>query len=292
MHQRSAEDLTLDVLESEIYLVRVLATILESRVHTLDESSSRPNNGAADSPILPRPSYEGLSNQRASIPEKPIALDQHVVSFCLFIMKLYLRRSGPVRVEDVRPDGRLGSYETLRDIVMLELDNAAVHSSYHWDPAQRTGNRPYNLQSSNHSVSSLTSGNGSKSTVAMYVPSAMALRASSNTAMDGPVILTQQYVPHVSCSSQSSEFSSSFRVGKVIHWLSATNWPIIFSSVQNKIRELAASAQNNEEIDVIELRYLTYSLIDKNRLMILLQGKSHTIPHVYANSAPQNFLLC
>lgn len=63
-----------------------------------------------------------------------------------------------------------------------------------------------------------------------------------------------------------------FRAGRVIYRLSATNWSMVFSRIRNKIHFLAAH-MSEEGQDIVDLRLVTYCLIDRNRLVQVLQGE-------------------
>lgn len=55
----------------------------------------------------------------------------------------------------------------------------------------------------------------------------------------------------------------------MIYRISATNWPNVFSGIRRKIDHLANNPQ--DEGDITELLYVIYSLINKDRLIEVLQ---------------------
>lgn len=65
---------------------------------------------------------------------------------------------------------------------------------------------------------------------------------------------------------------SSLSAGRVIFHLSASNWPIVFSRIRNKIHYLAANMAEEGQ-DIVDLRLVTYSAIDQSRLVQVMQGE-------------------
>jgi hypothetical protein len=59
-------------------------------------------------------------------------------------------------------------------------------------------------------------------------------------------------------------------VGRILYHLSASNWSAVFSRIKNKIYALANNSEENP--DVLDLQLVSHSLIDKARLVQVLQG--------------------
>lgn len=60
--------------------------------------------------------------------------------------------------------------------------------------------------------------------------------------------------------------------GRVVYHLSASNWAVVFARIKSKIHVLAGT--NEEDLDVMDVRLMTYCWLDKLRLIQLLQGTS------------------
>lgn len=58
--------------------------------------------------------------------------------------------------------------------------------------------------------------------------------------------------------------------GRVVYHLSASNWAVVFARIKSKIHVLAGT--NEEDLDVMDVRLMTYCWLDKLRLIQLLQG--------------------
>ncbi len=58
--------------------------------------------------------------------------------------------------------------------------------------------------------------------------------------------------------------------GRIIFHISASNWIVVFSRVRAKIRQLAA--QNDGDLDSVDLQLLSHSALDKYRLVQVLSG--------------------
>ncbi|KIJ57137.1 hypothetical protein M422DRAFT_219023 [Sphaerobolus stellatus SS14] len=251
----------IDVLESEIFLVRIIKILLTSHWNVSMEERYGGSNGPEeeDGEFHARQFKitESLRLPSEGCLTDPPALEDNIANYCLATMKAFLRRSGFVKVDDVRPDGRLGSFDSLREAVLFEMDSMALQAAHHW-PSTDLGKGlgysvlAYSPPPSNRSVTSFASASVSgKTTVAAYVPSALAVRATKISTLEGLVTLTQL-------------------AGAVVHRLSATNWSIVFSRVRNKLHQLA-STQAGDDTDILDLRLITYSLIDKTRLIQILQ---------------------
>ncbi|KAG8959528.1 Ras GTPase activating protein ira2 [Tulasnella sp. 419] len=78
--------------------------------------------------------------------------------------------------------------------------------------------------------------------------------------------------PIVSSSSSSINWLISKYAGKIVFYLSASNWPAVFSKIRNKIHHLA---QTNEELpDMVDMKLVSYSALDRNKLVQVLQELS------------------
>jgi neurofibromin 1 len=59
-------------------------------------------------------------------------------------------------------------------------------------------------------------------------------------------------------------------VGRILYHLSASNWSAVFMRIKNKIYALANNSEDNP--DVLDLQLISHSLLDKARLVQVLQG--------------------
>ncbi|KAF8592239.1 hypothetical protein K439DRAFT_1626245 [Ramaria rubella] len=265
---------SLYVVDSEIYVVRVLITMLTFHWYT----SAEERTSEVDEtwmPILRLPmknSDESLRSKQAFPLENPPALEDNVAKYALVAMLTFIRRCGPTKADSVRTNNRIDSLDVLHELDSFDMDTAVLHAARQL-PIQAElnfGSSRSTYQASKSSihhqhsgsVSSLASGSGASS-LAVYVPSALAVRTSALPTLR-PVILT-----HLA--------------GKVIYRLSATNWPIVFSRIRNKIHYLAAN-MSEEGQDIIDLRLVTYSLIDQNRLVQVLQELSSLLVNMKAEA--------
>jgi hypothetical protein len=59
--------------------------------------------------------------------------------------------------------------------------------------------------------------------------------------------------------------------GQIVHHLSASNWPVVFARVRNRIHHLAGSME--EEPDIVDLELVAHAALDRGRLIQILQGE-------------------
>ncbi len=65
-------------------------------------------------------------------------------------------------------------------------------------------------------------------------------------------------------------------VGRIVFHISASNWNVVFDRLASKITFLAAHMSENANPDVVDLNLISYSVLDRQRLVALLNRGSLT----------------
>jgi neurofibromin 1 len=117
-------------------------------------------------------------------------------------------------------------------------------------PPLGSSERPLNASSS--------SVNGSQTTQVTVTP-----MAQHNTRLElTPKVLARS---HFSLNALILKFA-----GRIVYHLSASNWTVVLQRIRQKIRFLANSADDNP--DIVDLNLMKHSLLDRTRLIQILQG--------------------
>lgn len=272
----------MEALQSEFYVVRVLMAVLTFHWNTSTEERAMDLEETVDSvqTLPPKRSDENLPSNRVGPLDDPPALDDHVAKYALVAMITFIRRCGPTKADNVRANDR--EYDEItHEADKFDMDMAVLHAARQLPmtaelrlnstikgTSQASGSSE--RMPAGQSVSSLSSGAGTPS-VAKYIPSALAVRSTAQAAV-APMVVTHMYANVSFLLFISEVFGCFSSAGRVIYRLSATNWSIVFSRIRNKIHFLAAH-MSEEGQDIIDLRLVTYCLIDKNRLLQVLQGE-------------------
>lgn len=234
-------------------------------------TSSRPA-GSSSAPESPLPTG-GAAASRArfdhtSTPppwwSEPPPLDDNGAKYVLSVMVLFLRQTQPAEVtlSTARPsDSTFRDSENLFEgsapLPMPPLDSTIMEPPLpsipkHQQPSLRT--RP--------SSSSFNSMSPSFSSTLVPLVGGMAYPTTHPTQLQSSWPLNEQI----------AKFA-----GRIIWHISAANWKVVFNRLRTKIHFLAsqssdAPAESTKEADTVDLSVLSHSILDRARLIQVLNG--------------------
>ncbi|KAF8524568.1 hypothetical protein BU17DRAFT_84597 [Hysterangium stoloniferum] len=258
------EDTTLDIYESEMFVVRLIINLLLFHCNNFAEDNGSSSHEVEESisDLPSKTSDDSLRSKMAFHSLNPPPLEDTVAKYILRAMIDIIRRSGPTKVDSIKSNDRLESLDILHDLASLELDsstNAGGHSlpidsELGIPPAAPSaspfGAGAFDRQQNNRSTMSFSSERTVSPSVlpsvATFLPSAHEVRSSQSSTVKAPMFLT-------------------YLAGRVIYRLSFTNWDILFQRIRMKIHQLASNA-TDEALDITNLKLVTYCRVDKIRL--------------------------
>lgn len=223
--------------------------------------SSNPDSPAGTGHRTARSRYAS-SEQLGSLSPwvEPPPLDDNCARYILSVMVLFLRQAAP-------PQQRLmsaanlnfnASFQDLESIESIEVTTAL--DIFHTGPAV-----PPSIGSYYPKTEKKTK-----------LPSFMRDKQPHIPFIRTSVIFPQHSISYERTSSVISGSVSAMNTlitkfsGRVVYHLSASNWAVVFARIKSKIHVLAGT--NEEDLDVMDVRLMTYCWLDKLRLIQLLQG--------------------
>ena len=261
---------TIDVLQSQLFVLKVLSVAMASRWNRHPDDSRAVPQATSSNTTLPtspvatsrssrkgrHPSSEHLSS--SVLLTEPPPLDEACAKYILSLMVVFLRQTAP-------PEGRLMSsanlsFEaTFHDFETIDNVDAPMTSSQYIseDVDLSDGSQPLDSSSRPLNTSS-SSVNGSQMTQVTVTP-----MAQHNIRLERtPKVLARS---HFSLNALILKFA-----GRIVYHLSASNWTVVLQRIRQKIRFLANSVDDNP--DIVDLSLMKHSSLDRTRLVQILQG--------------------
>lgn len=269
-----------DVLQSQLFILKVLAICMAVRYNASPEDArSEPSNGVQsgsqsvpDSPAASVGSAQAKRLKQSSLEKMSImapspllespALDDNCARYILSVMILFLRQTAPPH-QRLMSAANINFNASYHDFESVEAAEApGVFDFYPELP--RVSSKPKAMFEFKQSHSSLRSNEtpsvSSSSINPMY---ATAYEKTSSVVANSMLSL----------NSLIAQFS-----GRIVYHLSASNWPVVFARIRNKIYILAGTTEDDP--DIIDLQLLTYCTLDRVRLLQSLQGSVSLIPSI------------
>ena len=254
-----------DVLQSQLFLLKVLSVAMASRSQRNEDTrpNSRTGQGSSDPDSIPsspspsthasrgrHPSYDKMSVH--STPETP-SLVEDTAKYVLSIMIVFLRQAAPPapRVMSAANLNFNASYQDFESVESQEGPNARDHPN----GIPSVSSKPKTAYELREDGEQPPSEHQSVKTTTINSLSMIGYEPTSSVVSES----------RLSLNSLIGKYA-----GKVIYHLSASNWPVVFERIRNKIRELSNSLDNNPEI--ADLQLLTHCALDRARLVQSLQG--------------------
>ncbi|KAJ6460124.1 hypothetical protein C8R47DRAFT_1161242 [Mycena vitilis] len=257
--------LSLEVVQSQVYIMKVLSMAMASRWYHANRPGSR---ASTDSPLPQRtPPYASDQQSTTSVQSELPALDDNCAKYILSVMILYLRQTHtpetPVMLVDQTTDISFTDYE------------AAVDSGFSVDDLVDLTSGKVRLRTSYSSLRSV----GSEKSIPSHV---------SSTKYE-PTIRSAIRSPHL-LNTILAQWA-----GRVIYHISASNWQVVFNRLRVKLHYLAGENRDSErvkqspDLNLIDLQLLAHSAMNKERLIIVmheLSGLLLNIKEEHAALAP------
>jgi hypothetical protein len=184
-----------EVLDSEFYVVQVLIEVLTFHwnMSTEERAIGHEEPWKSTTTLPQKFSDENLRSNRLTLLDDPPALEDNVAKYALVAMLTFIRRCGPTKADNVRVNDRVDALEMLHEADKFDMDTAVLHAGRQLPlrtdlslipPSKGTsqGSGSSGRYQATQSLSSLASGGGTTSSLALYIPSAMAVRTSAHSA--------------------------------------------------------------------------------------------------------------
>ncbi|KAJ7724736.1 hypothetical protein DFH07DRAFT_1066990 [Mycena maculata] len=240
--QPSPAILSVEVVQSQLFVMKVLSVCLASRWFRGKQTGFRAGN---DSP-LPRPAGPS-SDQRSfsSVQSELPALDDHCAKYIISVMVLYLRQTHtletPLMLVDQTSDISFTDYE-----VALAENWHSLEAQLAWEKDTESLRSPLTLPISAHNVA--------------YEPTV-------RSAIKSPHAL----------NTLLAKFT-----GRVIFHISVANWAVVFHRLRNKLQYLASNEldRTRQAPDLVDLQLLAHSALNRERLIVILQELSAVLLNI------------
>ncbi|KAJ3504772.1 hypothetical protein NLJ89_g7765 [Agrocybe chaxingu] len=248
--------LTIEVLQSQLFILKVLSMTMASRwSQNMGPASRQADDQPLSSPDSPLPPGSAGNGRRQAPSEyssnsswqEPPPLDDSCVKYILSVMVLFMRQTSsadvPLMLQTRSTDISFRDFE----------DNISMASA---EPSQQTPPQdpPLRTQPSSNSVKSAK----------VSIKSTMHISAT-NTAYE------KTHMSLVKSSLSVNNLIAKY-VGRIIFHISASNWNVVFDRLSTKISFLATHPEANP--DIVDLQLMSHSLLDRHRLVLLLNQLS------------------
>ena len=202
-------------------------------------------------------SAEQLSTATPTLAEPP-ALDDNCARYIISVMVLLLRQASPRK-------NRLTSAANLSfDASLQDMESVESHEFGASDEALLTLPPPIvpgvqrTMKRAKHPSSASLNSGGKTSSVSSRLPQHSVLYEKTSFLVAKSVL---------SLHSAIAKYT-----GRIVYHLSASNWSVVLSRIRQRIHALASAAE--AEPDTVDLQLITYSALDKSKLVQSLQGKA------------------
>ncbi|KAL7282669.1 hypothetical protein ACG7TL_004142 [Trametes sanguinea] len=260
-----------DLLQSQLFLLKILSLAMASRWGSRPEDTrpnsrgsrpappSKPNTPDSAGPIPGRvrhASSEQLSTSATTLVEPP-ALDDNCARYIISVMVLILRQTAPRKhrltsAANLTFDASWQDFESVESHEFGATDDTLPVIPPIIPGAPRTMNR------AKHPSSNSLNSAGVASSISSQLP-------QHSTVYEKTSFL-------VSKSILSLHSSIAKYTGRIIYHLSASNWAVILNRIRQRIDALAHAS--DAEQDSVDLQLITYSALDRAKLVQCLQELS------------------
>lgn len=272
---------TLEVLQSQLFVLKVLCVCMAAR---WTNPEPQPNFAAASaatsmggdmSPESPIPPRMGGSrrpapfNHTAATWQEPPPLDDSCAKYILSVMILFMRQTGvpePPLMVQMRStdmafrDGQDPEYVPPTPVVSPPQHTPSVSS------ASSVSSGPPTPTASNGSTPTLNTDQDKSSRPGSSVRPARVSIAATTPIEAANTTYERTHVSLAGMNGTVNVMISKF-VSRVIFNISASNWNVVYERLLAKIAQLG----NTEVVgDFIDLELMAHSVLDRNRLVLLL----------------------
>ncbi|KAG7097519.1 hypothetical protein E1B28_004862 [Marasmius oreades] len=266
---------TIEVLQSQLFLLKVLSVAMGSRWQPYDaRSSSRTSNRP---PYGSEADISSPSKRTRVVPDQsstpvswiePPPLDESCAKYVLSVMVLFLRQTALPEPPLVLPTSQYADV-SFRDYehgkAALVATTLELQESVSNDYAEVNTEK---ITSSHSPVPTPIQPELRNKTSASSVKTSL----TGNFFLHGQASVYEKTI----MSAVNSEYNLNNLIakfaGKIIFHISASNWKIVFQRLSLKIRYLAQHTEDG--MDTVDLHILSHSLLDRQRLMQVLNELS------------------
>ncbi|TFK62722.1 hypothetical protein BDN72DRAFT_964371 [Pluteus cervinus] len=255
--------LTIEVLQSQLFILKVLSVTMASRWNNNPRSNSQASH-YPQSPDSPVPDSSSKRNRQASSEHLPTTngttwtepppMDDNCAKYILSVMVLFLRQTAS-------PESPLMLSSPSSDITFRDFGTNDL-------PAPTHDTRP-DIRTNGHSE---RQGPGLRNQ-----PSSGSVKSgkmSVNSAVHNPAANAKYERTHMSMVKSSLSVNALIAkfAGRIIFHISASNWSVVFHRLRNKIHFLAGHPEENP--DTVDLKLMAHSALDRQRLVQVLNELS------------------
>ncbi|KAI0355329.1 hypothetical protein OH77DRAFT_1424817 [Trametes cingulata] len=260
-----------DLLQSQLFLLKVLSLAMASRWGSRSEDtrpnsrgskpapSSKPTTPDSSVPTSGRmrhASNEQLSTSATTLVEPP-ALDDNCARYIISVMVLILRQTAP-RKHRLTSAGNLSFDASFQDFESVESHEFGANDDSPGIVPPIVSGVPRAMNRARHPSSTSLNSTGIASTI------------SGRPPQHSIVYEKTSYLVAKSILSLHSNIAKY--TGRIIYHLSASNWTVVLHRIRQRIHGLASAA--DIEPDTVDLQLITYSALDKIKLVQCLQELS------------------
>lgn len=237
--------------QSQLLLAKILASAMYFRWESYKEDILNINERQPHSPVGAR---GGDTSEAASGWVDPPPLDDKVARYTMSVMVLFMKQTGSWG-DRPKASGHIHS-DTLYDYESIEN---------HMSPPISAVKPTFTGNGSIHRKQTGSTTRRSGSIGGMVVPSSNGAFASSRIVTFSSPILASTVA---SVNALLSKY-----INKIIYFISASNWSVVFARIQQKIR-IFASGSEEVHHDNTDMKLLSYCAMDQKRLVELFQELS------------------
>jgi hypothetical protein len=252
-------NLGVDVLQSQLFIMKVLSFALAARWNADKEeamASSRidKNTSGPDSP--PNTQKRGTSTSASQFIE-PSPLDENCARYILSVMVLYLRQTAPSETR-LMSSAILSLDSSFYDFESVDVPTfAPALEVYCHDHDDANPSTPLSTEPTLHSKPSTNTVNS----------------GATDSSNPIPILPLSFHFDRTHMSLAKSSLSLNNNIGKyagrIIYHLSASNWQAIFDRIRTRVNTLSSTSEDNP--DTVDLQLMSYSAMDRSRLVQVLQ---------------------
>jgi hypothetical protein len=255
---------TLEVLQSQLFILKVLSVAMASRWNQYQEEAYQPPSRSSKKTtgkesVISKPDSlvsEGLTKKIRHGSMEPLevgVLDDNCARYLLSVMVMFLRQT-------TSPEMRLTSSSTIsvdtsfHDFELMDLtDSADILKMAQPDIIGRVADLIRPLRGSSNSVSSVMLG-PTAPRVPLH-PRSLTYEQTHALQAKSPLVL----------HSLIAKFAA-----RTVYHLSASNWSVVFHRLRTRIHFLAQTTE--AQPDTTDLHLMTHSALDRTRLVQVLNG--------------------
>ncbi|KAI0329579.1 hypothetical protein GY45DRAFT_1324865 [Cubamyces sp. BRFM 1775] len=260
-----------DLLQSQLFLLKVLSLAMASRWGSRPDDARPHSRGSKPAPSskpttpdssLPPPgrarhaSTEQLSVSATTLVEPP-ALDDNCARYIISVMVLILRQTAP-RKHRLTSAANLSFDASFQDFESVESHEFGASDDVLGAVPPIISGVPRSMNRARHPSSTSLNSTGVASSVSSRLPQHSVVYEKTSFLVAKSIL---------SLHSSIAKYT-----GRIIYHLSASNWAVVLHRIRQRIHGLAGAS--DAEQDTVDLQLITYSALDRAKLVQCLQELS------------------